>query len=492
MEGPAGAVLPAGGHAEAVRSFDELEEEDQWDENWRDEDEEERQEGPAPDAGSDEEDANPFAPGSLDFDLDLLVEKLQWLEPLEADHQVRQALRRSQGVATDEDTVAVLLKIYCLVREEGLEGREPWDRALAYCRHMVELSDQNFRGPASGGAVLPEDFPAMVVAHIYATYGRTLALAGQPRPACEVLEKALHIYALMPTHHAVTKVAEVALTKASRARVMQRIGEHQLAVKDWVECLQALPGTGELEELLDEFLDSGIREAGEGGQGLRYLTTFVTGLAEEKFGLASQPHINTVKQAAQICAECGQPDLAGDLWVKLLEILGHWDDTPVMMVERIEREAAAAFEASVPIFLQKLDVQAAAKAWNKAFELRLQMQDSTPELLSSMEQTLEFLKEAASQASKIDPALKQKVQAGEAEVALPAISGVEEASSAAAGGGSSGVREERALPLMPPPRVAGNQLVMKPAWATKKPQAAPKAEAKPQDAKAVPESWEDA
>ena len=155
----------------------------------------------------------------------------------DAEEETREALNESTDGATDGDVLAVLLTVFKADRESAIHGEDSWDRPLEYCKRMCFLCDRNFL--SAGGQPRVDDFPARVVASIYAESGRSFALAGQISSARDLLQKSLNVFLLI-SEPSMEEVLEISACRASLARVLRRAGNLKGAQDEFLQAMQLL------------------------------------------------------------------------------------------------------------------------------------------------------------------------------------------------------------------------------------------------------------
>lgn len=174
----------------------------------------------------------------------------------DAEEEAREALNESTDGATDADVLAVLLTVFKADRESAIHGEDSWERPLEYCKRMCSLCDRNFL--SGGGQPRVDDFPARVVASVYAECGRTHALAGQISSARDLFQKALNVFALLPEPN-MDETLEISACRGSLARVLRRAGQLKGAQDEFLQAMQLLadvPDTIEVSGLVSEYAET--------------------------------------------------------------------------------------------------------------------------------------------------------------------------------------------------------------------------------------------
>ncbi|CAE8701848.1 unnamed protein product, partial [Polarella glacialis] len=225
------------------------------------------------------DDAPPDWAGSLD--LDELCQELLGLPIIDAEEEVRAALKKASGEATDADTLAVLLRVFRSARDSALEGYDTWDSPVEYCGRLAQLCDRNFLGASAGDAGRIQDFPSSIVAAVYAECGRTLALASKTNEAGDKLRKSLNVFSMMSDPDEADQ-RQMAAAHASLARVLRRQGQAAKAQDEYLQALQVLAELTlgpELPGLISEYCEV-LVEVGEDAALSPALVELVAFLAE--------------------------------------------------------------------------------------------------------------------------------------------------------------------------------------------------------------------
>lgn len=345
-----------------------------------------------------------------DPDVDDLGEHLRGLPPAEAERQVRAALRSSNGEASEADTLAVLLKVFRLARDDALEGYVSWDIPVVYCNRLTRICDENFVGATGGEPAGASDFPASAVAAIYAECGRTLALADLLPAARDRLQKALNVFSIVPGGAEDAVRYQTADAGASMARVLRRLGRPEEAQTQYLKALEIyaeLPTTDVLADFITEYCEV----LGEAGRDMLSPTIppLLAQLAEEKLGRGSDVHLKVLKDIADLCTGIGQPGLAGPVLAtraRLLRAHGSGiacshrqsrrrpDALAEAEAEAAEEEAAEALEATVATNLQEGNLTVAADMWAEALHFRELLEPPGSSLILEMRQSLSALQQA--------------------------------------------------------------------------------------------------
>ncbi|CAK0825165.1 unnamed protein product, partial [Prorocentrum cordatum] len=223
--------------------------------------------------------------GSAEDVLDELCSVLQGLPVEDAEEEVRTTLQKATGVASDADTLAILLKVLRGARDAAMEGYDSWEIPVEYCRRLPELCDRNFVGAlgGDGGERRGRDFPASVVAAVYADRcGRTLALANELAAARERLQAAVNVFSVVPDSGSLELRQQRAGARASLARVWRRMGHAAAAREELLNALSlhaALPGSPELAALAGELCEV-LGEAGADAVSPELVATISAGRRE--------------------------------------------------------------------------------------------------------------------------------------------------------------------------------------------------------------------
>jgi len=359
-----------------------------------------------------------FAPGgrsawdtSTDVDSDEFCLALQGLSPEEAEKKIRSALQDSTGEAGDADTLGILLKVFRLARESALEGYGSWDLPLAYCNRLTGLCDKNFVGSSGCETVREDDFPASIIAIVYAECGRTCALADRLHAARDRLQKAMSVFGVVPGVPTDSMIHQRIMTGASLGRVLRRLGADEAAKAQYLKALQLYADIDPFDDLA-EFLSEYIEVLGSAGGDSLSPTMFsmIAEFAEAKLGAGSEGHMKVLRKASDVCVGGGRLDVAAPLLVaraRLLRAGGtakssaarsgrrRQDSLAAAEVEAVEEEAAAALEATVAKHLESGDLAAAARTWAEALTFRENTQPPDSDLLVEMRRSLSVLRAAA-------------------------------------------------------------------------------------------------
>lgn len=334
--------------------------------------------------------------------LPALCEQLQGVPPLEAEEEIRAALRRSKGKDSDADTLAMLLKVFRSTRDAALEGYEPWNTTLAYCARLTALCDKNFIGTLhSDHEQAQSDFPASAVATVYAECGRSLGLAEELQLAREYLSKGLQVFAVIPEGRGSSLALDRqrAAATAAHARVLWRLGHTEPAEKEYLQALTAfskLPAMEEISALISELCDLLKDKAPEGFE----VPDFLCELALEKFGEGSEQHLRALKDVSDACVSLGHRALAAPLLVSRAEFLrarcrtgasfpgkgARHNPNAIMQaeIEVSEEEAAQALEESVAARLSEHDLKGAMAAWEQALKFREACEGPNSQVVTEM------------------------------------------------------------------------------------------------------------
>jgi len=237
-----------------------------------------------------------FAPGGqstwdtgVDVDSDEFCQALQGLSPEEAEKKVRSALLDSTGEAAgDADALGILLKVFRIARESALQGENSWDLSLAYCNRLTGLCDNNFVGSSGSETVREDDFPASIIAIVYAECGRTFALADRLPAARDRLQKAMSVFGIVPGLPTDSMIHQRIITGASLGRVLRRLGADEAAQAQYLKALQLYADIDPFDDLA-EFLSEYIEVLGSsGGDSLSpSMFSMIAEFAEAKLGFCS-------------------------------------------------------------------------------------------------------------------------------------------------------------------------------------------------------------
>ncbi|CAE7542261.1 eag [Symbiodinium natans] len=430
----------------------------------------------------------PFQTGwSSALDMEALCERLVGLSVEEAEKDAREALQEAKDDARDGDVVAVLLQVFQSARSSVLDSEEEptdysWTEVLGYCSRLCALCDRNFL--SLGGQPGPDDFPARVVASIYAECGRTLAVAGHPVEARTRLQKALNVFGLIsePTEE---EAWILAACRASMARALRQLGQLKGAQDEFLQALQLmanLPESYEVTELLSEYCEA-LSEAPKGEAVVSStLVDLMASMIEEKFGEGSEEHIQALQELSAACLAAEKPSLAATLYVTLSRLLREYygsdpDTWETQELQAVEEKAAQALEAGAASHMSEGDLEAAVTFWSLAIRMREGL-DAEEEVLAEMRQSLAALKQAAAASEAKGPASPNE----HAEAAaMPDISQEEEEEDARPDSwdepdgpsASSSIKE----PLRSKPSLVVGPSTLRPAWAQRSPPPAVQKEA---------------
>lgn len=351
-----------------------------------------------------------------DIDFDLLCADLVTASPVEAEAELRQALRRARKEISEANVVGLLFKVFRLIRDVALESQE-FDGALLYCDHLTDMCDRNFSLAITGEADVSEsgqprgNFPATVVAAVYAEAGRTFSLAGALPKAQSLLEKTLYVYGMVPSDDAVL-VRIRASIKASLARVLKRRKGHseaaQEAFLETLDMYSQLPAAEDTSEFVLEYIDFLGDDGGDQFSSVTF--ELLDDLMAEKFGEGSDQHLATLKKIGDMCTQADQPELGGPALAKRARILRERADGTCSMAKQsaadaAELQAAVALEATLPTCLEKGDLRGAAEAWEEALQFRESLEGPDSPLCVEMRTSLAALQQAilASGAQQAEP-----------------------------------------------------------------------------------------
>lgn len=356
--------------------------------------------------GDGEADANPFGleagAGDADaLDLEQLFEELAYSEPGSAEEELRSVLRRGEREAPEAEVLGALLRVFQVVRNAALDDGD-WSTAMAFCDHLTAFCDRNFTAALGGEGDARGDFPPSAVAAVYAECGRTLALAGELPRARDRLEKALNVFGVVQDDRDAARQRQVAATRASFARVLWRLGHEEPASKHYLQALTlyaTLPPGTDIAEFVTEYCEHLGRV---GGESISPVTlALLTELAEEKFGVGSDEHLEILKALGEACEAGGRLELAGPALLRRAELL-RAAAGPTLSLGRAaaaadvaEDAAARALEAAVAKLLDIGDLAAAAQAWEGALQLRESLEGEDSETCTEMRSSLTALRAAA-------------------------------------------------------------------------------------------------
>lgn len=326
--------------------------------------------------------------------LDALLEEIQYLPAAEAEDQVRAFLLRASGSATDADTLAILLKDFRVKRDHALEGYQSWESIPTYCRRLTALCDKNFVATTGGEPGESLDFPASVVATVYAECGRTLALAEELQQSRAHLLKAVAVFAITPEsgEGALSVAHQKAATRAALARVLRKLGHSKSAEREYLEALQLympLPHSEDVGNLITEYCDV----LGDLGGDCFVAPDFIGDLASQMYGEGSEAHLLALKDVADVCIAVGHRAQAAPVLEQRARLLrircsgggcsgGKGGGYPMKGMRRspgamlqaeaevAEEEAAQAFEQAAAIGLEEGNLEVVAEAWAEALRLR--------------------------------------------------------------------------------------------------------------------------
>uniref|UniRef100_A0A7S1APX0 Uncharacterized protein n=1 Tax=Noctiluca scintillans TaxID=2966 RepID=A0A7S1APX0_NOCSC len=346
-----------------------------------------------------------FRPEEPQEDPDELEAQLEGLPPDEAEEHARKVLKQS-GKGTDADVLGVLFNVFRFGRAAALAGSDSWDTTVAYCDALTKICDRNFIRFAGGEPGEGGDFPASMVATVYAECGRTLALADRLPRAKDKLEKALVVFDIVPDTVEDVWRQQAASAKASLARVVKRLGNFQEARNQFSQALSAhavLPPSEAVTAFLVEYCEVlGDAQREELSKGL---VSLVAELVVEKIGTTDEG-LRALKQLADSCEEAGCPECGIPALVLRAEALrarlrpgsGAFASADA---EYAEEEAAAVCEASVPDLLEQGDLEGAADVWEQALRLRTSATGESETVLG-MRAALEALRTAIAQQASGD------------------------------------------------------------------------------------------
>lgn len=338
--------------------------------------------------------------GGRTGDLEGLAERLLGLSVEDAEEEAREALSDAMDAATDADVLAVLLTVFKADREYAIHEEDTWDRPLEFCQRMCSICDRNFL--SAGGQPRPDDFPARVVASVYAECGRSYALAGQVPAASELLQKALNVFGLIP-EPSMEEVMEISACRASFGRVLVRSGQMKRAQDQFLQAMQLLadvPDSLELEipALVTEYSET-LAAAGDEAVASPALLDLIVQMVEQKFGEGSDEHFQALQDLSDACLRAGKPGLAAPMLILLSRQLRNYyqdygrDAWAGAEMEEVETKAAHALEAAAMQHMQEADFEAAATMWSMAIRMRESL--SAPvELLEEMRSSLVALQAA--------------------------------------------------------------------------------------------------
>ncbi|CAK9035646.1 Potassium voltage-gated channel protein eag [Durusdinium trenchii] len=341
----------------------------------------------------------PLVSWSGSLDVEELSERLLGLEVDDAEEEAREALNESTDGATDADVLAVLLTVFKADRESAIHGEDSWERPLEYCKRMCSLCDRNFL--SGGGQPRVDDFPARVVASVYAECGRTHALAGQISSARDLFQKALNVFALLPEPN-MDETLEISACRGSLARVLRRAGQLKGAQDEFLQAMQLLadvPDTIEVSGLVSEYAET-LASAGNEAVASPDLLNLISQMVEEKFGEGSDEHIQALQELSDACLNAGKQALAAPIFMSLARQLRSYygssrlDSWAAAEIQAVEEKAAQALETSAAEHMQDADFEAAASMWSLAIRMREAL-NTQEEVLSEMRSSLAALKQAA-------------------------------------------------------------------------------------------------
>jgi len=362
-----------------------------------------------------------FAPGGrstwdtgVDVDSDEFCQALQGLSPEEAEKKIRAALQDSTGEAGDADALGILLKVFRLARDSALQGYNSWDLSLAYCNRLTGLCDKNFVGSSGCETVREGDFPASIIAIVYAECGRTFALADHLHPARDRLQKAMSVFGIVPGVPNDSMIHQRIIAGASLGRVLRRLGADEAAQAQYLKALQLYADIDPFDDLA-EFLSEYVEVLGTtGGDSLSpSMFSMIAEFAEAKLGVGSEGHMRVLREAADVCVGVDRLDVAAPLLAARARLLRAGgvatssgarsgsaarrgkNSSAATEVEVAEEEAAAALEATMAKHLESGDLAAAARSWAEALVFRENTQPPNSDLLVEMRRSLSVLRAAA-------------------------------------------------------------------------------------------------
>lgn len=382
--------------------------------------------------------------GSRYASVDALLDGIQGLTPVEAEEQIRGFLLGARGSASDADTLAILLKAFRAERDGALEGYQPWDNTASYCKRLTGLCDMNFVATSGSEPGEYMEFPASVVAFVYAECGRTLALSGELQKAREHLSKALSVFAIVPEsgEDALSVVQQKAAARAAHARVLWKLGHPKPAEKEYLQALQLympLPPSEDIAHLITEYCDV----LAELGDNCFIAPDFVYDLAREKYGEGSEHHLRALREVADVCLAVGHPGDAAPALEQRAQCLraqctrggpggggkgypsgrGARRSPGAMLqaeAEIAEDEAAQAFEHAAAKALEAGDLEAVAHAWEEALRLREASGGPDSQVVSEMRSALAAIRMALPNAAgKPGQALERVAEPDEVEHQKP-------------------------------------------------------------------------
>ncbi|CAJ1392940.1 unnamed protein product [Effrenium voratum] len=310
----------------------------------------------------------------------------------DAEEEAREALKEVTDVAADADVLAVLLTVFRTDRDSAIRGDDSWENPLGYCKRMCALCDRNFL--SGGGQPRADDFPARVVAGVYAECGRTFFVAGETSTARDQLQKALNVYEILKPGH--EELPQLAACRASLARVCRKSGQLRRAQDEFLQALQLLaelPDCFDAPELISEYAEVLAEAPPSEAVVSTQLLELMMELVEEKFGDCSEEHIKALQELSGGCLSAGRPALAAPLLLNLTRALRE-DGAATREIQAAEQQAAEAFEAAACEQMQQNDFEAAANTWSSAIRMREAL-NAQEEVLAEMRASLAVLQQMA-------------------------------------------------------------------------------------------------